>query len=129
MPMSDEHREALRRGREEARVIKEYLEALERRRPGRPITADSVKHRIAALQAQIDAEASPLKRVELLQRRIDAEHSLAAVEDAPDIAGLESAFVACAKSYSERKGISYAAWREGGVPAATLRKAGLSRSS
>lgn len=44
-----------------------------------------------------------------------------------DISKLEAAFVAVAKSYSERKGITYAAWREAGLAAATLRMAGISR--
>jgi hypothetical protein len=44
-----------------------------------------------------------------------------------DITALESAFVKTAKSYSQRKGISYAAWRELGVSADILKKAGVSR--
>ncbi len=34
-----------------------------------------------------------------------------------------------AAKYAERKGISYAAWRELGVPADVLKKAGISRGS
>jgi hypothetical protein len=41
---------------------------------------------------------------------------------------LESAFVKSARSYSERKGISYAAWRQVGVEPAVLKKAGISRA-
>ena len=40
---------------------------------------------------------------------------------------LEVDFVANAKGYSERKGISYAAWRELGVEPAVLKQAGVSR--
>jgi len=36
--------------------------------------------------------------------------------------------VEVAKSYSSRKGISYAAWREVGVEPAVLKKAGISRA-
>jgi hypothetical protein len=46
-----------------------------------------------------------------------------------DLSDLEAEFVAAAKGYSERKGISYAAWREAGVSAATLSAAGISRAS
>jgi hypothetical protein len=44
-----------------------------------------------------------------------------------DVDQLEEAFVAVARSYGERHGISYAAWRELGVPAAVLRRAGIVR--
>ena len=37
--------------------------------------------------------------------------------DEVDLGAIEDGFVAVAGSYSERQGISYAAWREVGVPA------------
>ena len=43
--------------------------------------------------------------------------------------GGEPFFVKSAKGYGERKGISYAAWREVGVSAATLKAAGISRGA
>ena len=44
-----------------------------------------------------------------------------------DLAGLEAEFTKVAKAYSARQGISYAAWRAVGVPAAVLKKAGVTR--
>ena len=44
-----------------------------------------------------------------------------------DLTALETDFVAVAKPYAQRKGISYEAWREAGVPAATLKAAGIGR--
>ena len=41
---------------------------------------------------------------------------------------LEEAFVGAASEYSDRKGISYSAWRELGVPAAVLKRAGVKRT-
>ena len=41
---------------------------------------------------------------------------------------LEKAFIGAAASYSARKKISYAAWRENGVSAAVLKAAGISRA-
>ncbi len=46
-----------------------------------------------------------------------------------DMTALEAAFVEVAKSYSESKAISYASWRDVGVPAAVLTQAGISRGS
>ena len=45
------------------------------------------------------------------------------------MASVEDAFVEVAASYSTRQGISYTSWREVGVPAATLKRAGISRGA
>lgn len=128
MPMSEEHKAALAQGRRESRAIKAYLEALGSRRPGRPVTADSVRKRIEAIDEKLAAEDDSLRQLDLRQERIDAESTLKEVEAKEDIDKLEKAFVEVAKSYSERKGISYAAWRQVGVPASVLKEAGIPRS-
>ena len=129
MPMSKEHKDALARGRREARAIKAYLEALGSRRPGRPVTPESLQARIDRLDEKMGAEQDPLKKVDLVQQRLDAVEALKRVEASADLDALEEGFVDHAKGYSERKGISYAAWREAGVPAGVLRRAGLSRTA
>jgi hypothetical protein len=128
--MSDEHKAALAEGREQGRAVRRYLEALEATRPkrGRRRTPDSIKKRLAAIDAQM-ADANPINRLQLVQERLDLTNELEATDDAIDIADLERSFVGAAKGYSERKGISYAAWRELGVSASTLSDAGISRSS
>ena len=42
-----------------------------------------------------------------------------------DVGSLESEFKKHVASYSERKGVTYTAWRESGVPAKVLREAGI----
>lgn len=128
MAMSAEHKKALARGREEARAVRRYLEALANRKPGRPVTADSLRSQLKDLDAKLAAEEDPLRRVELTQRRLDTKKRLDTLQTAEDRAALEEGFVEHAKGYSERKGISYSAWRAGGVPAATLKKAGIKRT-
>lgn len=128
MAMSDEHKAALAQGRRESRVIKSYLSALGSRRPGRPVTPDSVKQKIAGIEAKLESESDPLKRVDLVQARIDAEDQLSQVSQSEDLDALEQEFAEVAAAYSERKGISYAAWREAGVGAATLKAAGIKRT-
>ncbi len=71
--------------------------------------------------------ATPIRRVQLIQERIDLARALSVPAETVDISELEDAFVEVAVSYSGRKGITYAAWREVGVPAAVLRRAGISR--
>ena len=127
MAMSAEHKAALAAGRRESRATKEYLRATASRRPGRPVTAETLAARIADLEKRIATESNPLKAVDLRQARLDAEQALESAKDTADTAALEVAFIEHARAYSERKGISYAAWREAGVSAATLKAAGISR--
>jgi hypothetical protein len=127
MAMSDEHKAALKQGREESRAIKSYLEALGARKPGRPVTHESVTARIARLEQKIAEEENPLKAVEHRQARLEAEQQLADLADPVDLEALETAFARVVSAYSGRKGISYAAWREQGVPAAVLKAGGMKR--
>ncbi|HEY7704731.1 MAG TPA: hypothetical protein VID03_07875 [Acidimicrobiia bacterium] len=128
MAMSAQHKAALVQGRTEARAIRAYLDALGSRKPGRPVTPVSLENRIAALQAKIDDEDNALRRVTLLQSRIELERSLAEAETSIDLTELEAGFVESAAAYSERKGITYPAWRQAGVPASVLKEAGIPRT-
>ena len=128
MAMSEEHKAALARGRKESRAVKRYLEAIASRKPGRPVTPERLKERIVSLEERIASTDDPLKALELRQARLDAESALAKTEAAVDVEEAEAAFVDVAKSFSERKGISYGAWREQGVPAAVLSRAGIPRT-
>jgi hypothetical protein len=121
MPMTDEHKAALAQGRKEGRAVKQYLKMVGSRRPGRPVTKESLEKRISTLAEKINGEEDPLKKLELIQSRIDAEDQMAELTDTVDTASVEKEFVEVAKSYSERKGITYSAWREAGVSAQTLR--------
>jgi len=109
-------------------MVKGYLEALGSRRPGRPITRESLQRKLDNLDSKIAVEEDPLRKVELIQQRIEAEQALSAVSESADMAAFEAGFIEVAKSYSERKGISYSAWRQIGVPADVLRKAGVPRT-
>lgn len=128
MAMSDDHKQALAQGRLEAREIKAYLAAVGGRKRGRPVTRESLTARIERLESQIAAEPNPLKALDMRQARMDAERQLAAMAESVDLDALEAGFVAHAAAYSARKGISYAVWREAGVPADVLKKAGIRRT-
>ena len=128
MPMSAEHKAALVQGRKEAKAIKTYLDALASRRPGRPITRDSLEKRLASVQARLANERDTLKQVELHQSRLEIVEALANAGEAIDMSKMEAEFAQVASAYSDRKGISYGAWRSVGVPAAVLKKAGVTRA-
>ncbi len=129
--MSAAHKAALAQGRTQGRAVRVYLEALDASRPkrGRKRTPESIEARLAKVVAEIP-DAPPVQRLQLVQERMDLEAELtAASAPSVDLEALEREFVDAAKGYSQRKGISYAAWREAGVPAATLKAAGISRGS
>jgi len=125
MAMSQEHKDALARGRRESRAIKNYLKTIESRKPGRPVTKESLTSRLATVNAKLEGMDDPLKRLDLLQSRLDIEEVLASVKEVANLDQIEADFVANATGYSQRKGISYTAWRRFGVPAVVLKKAGI----
>jgi uncharacterized protein YicC (UPF0701 family) len=128
--MTAQHKAALAEGRSEGRAVKNYLEALQQNRPrrGRKRTPDSIKKRLAAIDAQFD-DVSALQQLQLVQERMDLKRELETLNTKVDLSALETPFVKTAAQYAQRKGISYAAWRELGVPADVLKKAGISRAS
>jgi hypothetical protein len=126
--MSDEHKAALAEGRRQARAIKAYLRAVEGVAAGRTVSPERLRARLARLEEQLAAATDPLQRVALIQRRLDTQAALDNADAAADLAELERGFVEAAAAYSARKGIGYAAWREAGVPAAVLKRAGITRA-
>lgn len=128
-PMTDEHKEALARGRAEGKAVRDYLEALRATKPkrGRKRTPDSIERRLTAIEIEL-ADADPLGELKLIEERRKLQHELESMGSTIDLDALEQEFVRVAKPYSDRQGISYASWREVGVEAKTLRAAGISRS-
>lgn len=128
--MSEEHKAALAEGRRQGRAVRDYLEALDQHKPkrGRKRTVESIQAQLARIEDQLDS-ADPVKKLQLIQDRMDLQAELASNENKADLEGLEQGFIEAAKGYSERKGISYAAWREMGVEASVLKQAGINRAS
>lgn len=127
-PMTDEHKAALAAGREEGRHVRAYLEGLEQFKPkrGRKRTPESIKARLEMVEEEL-LEADPITRVSLVQERMDLADELQVLTNDAPLADLEQAFIKVAAAYSERKGISYAAWREVGVQPSVLKEAGIGR--
>jgi len=128
--MTDEHKQALAVGRAEGRMVRAYLEALESSRPkrGRKRTKESITRRLERIEAELEA-ADPLKRLQLTQEQLDLIQELEGMDSGINITDLEKDFIRVAKGYAERKGISYAAFRQIGVPASVLKQAGISRAA
>ena len=128
--MTDEHKAALAEGRAQGRAVRNYLEALETHRPkrGRKRTPDSIRKRLERIDSDLQT-AEPLQRLHLVQEKLDLQKELERNEGTVDLQALEDEFVSAAKPYSDRKGISYAAWRELGIPPAVLKRAGIGRGA
>jgi hypothetical protein len=129
-PMSDEHKAALALGREQGRAVRRYLEALEAHRPkrGRKRTPESVQRQLADIEKRLET-AGAFERLDLLQTRRDLQTELESKGETVDMTSLEEEFVSSASAYGQRKGISYATWREAGVDPAVLRSAGIRRGA
>ena len=129
-PMTAEHKAALANGRAEGRVVRDYLEALRINKPkrGRKRTADSIRKRLAAIAKELDS-ADPLTELKLTQEQMDLEVELANFGATVDMSALEKDFIKVARTYSERQGISYTAWRKVGVEPRVLKAAGIPRSA
>lgn len=127
--MSADHKAALAKGRAQSKAVRDYLEMLQQDgRRSSNLSPDQINAKIHELSTRIEEEPNPTTRLELVQKRLDLEEQLKSAGQGPDPEAVEKAFVKAAKDYSERKEISYSAWREVGVPAATLREAGVPRT-
>ena len=129
-PMTDDHKKALAQGRSEGKAVRDYLEALRSTKPkrGRKRTSESITKRLSTIDNELQ-DADALAELKLVQERRDLNEELESMQSKVDVTALETAFVKVAKDYSARQGISYASWREVGVEAAVLKRAGISRSA
>jgi hypothetical protein len=128
--MSPQHKAAIAEGRVQSRAVKKYLEALSANKPtrGRPRNAGSIKERIGAIDAGI-GEADPITALKLRQEKKNLQAELDKKDSKVDLSSVEDDFVANAKAYGARNGISYRVWRDSGVSTEILNKAGISRGS
>jgi hypothetical protein len=126
--LSASHKDALAEGRRQGNAVRRYLVALERSRPrrGRSTSTETLKDRLASIESRLFT-ADALQRVHLIQERRNLERRIAGAGDEieDDLPALETAFIAVAAEYGARKGIDYGTWREAGVSAEVLQKAGI----
>ncbi|HEV8063680.1 MAG TPA: hypothetical protein VGP46_02555, partial [Acidimicrobiales bacterium] len=126
--LTETHKDALAAGRRQGNVVRRYLEALEQNKPrrGRQVSRESLQARHDEIEAKL-VSANPLQRAHMIQERYNLEKRLEAGDDGVevDLEELEAGFIAVAAEYSDRKGLEYKTWRDVGVPADVLQKAGI----
>ncbi len=116
------------RHREEERVVRRYLEALQtkpsRRGPHR--SPDTLAGRLRQIDQDL-AHARSVTRLLLLQERRDLEAKLERSTERSDFTRYEQEFIRVARAYGERQGIAYSSWRALGVRSSVLAKAKIIR--
>lgn len=127
--MTAEHKAALSKGRLESNAVRAYLEGLRATKPqrGRKRTVETVMGRLNQIDDELTV-ASPIEELALVQERRNLLAEIEAMQNTINMDALEAGFADAAKSYSESKGIAYASWRDVGVSAAVLKRAGISRA-
>ena len=107
--------------------MRDYLAALQtqERKRGKQRTLKSVTSQLAAVEERLTGDAvDPVDRVLLTQELLNLQAERSAMEETR-LESLESRFVAVAKSFSDRNGLTWDAWRAADVPPAVLRRAGI----
>jgi len=110
----------------EWKIVKDYLDSLNgTRKQGSLKEFRKPQEQLARVEAELETVTDPVRRLDLVQRRMDIKHWIDGGASEDHLQELEDRFVDIASSYSYRKRISYAAWREIGVPARVLKAAGI----
>jgi hypothetical protein len=115
------------------RTVRRYLSALENGKPGGrgPSRAgEAIDRRVQKID-ELMVSADPLTRLHLTQERIELHSERVRISSGrgSELPALEREFVRVARSYSDQAGIAYAAWRQIGVDADVLERAGISRAA
>ena len=126
--MTAAHKKALSEGRAMSATVDRYLTAISTpRKRGRKVSRSSLERRLAAAQERTKSSVG----VARLLAAQDVRALRARLTDGSgndDIKSLQADFIKVAKKFGENRGISYGAWRDAGVPADVLKRAGVART-
>jgi hypothetical protein len=129
--LSPAHKSALAEGRAASATVDRYLSALNEPKPrGRRVSVATLEQRLTAARARLKA-AGGIDRLMAAQEVRDTQAKLAKINTTSsmvDMKTLESNFVKVAKKFGENRKIGYGAWRDAGVSAAVLTRAGVART-
>jgi hypothetical protein len=128
--LSAAHKRALAEGRTMSATVDRYLSAVNTpKRRGRKVSKAALEQRLAVARTKARS-ATGVEKVLAAQDVRDLQLRIAnmSVATGGDIKSLEAAFVKIAKRFGENRGIGYGAWRDAGVPAVVLKKAGVART-
>lgn len=119
-PRSPEMAARQRARQEETAAIRDYLEHIAKY--GKRRRRDNYERSLDAVETKLSlGNLTAVERLTLIQRKRDLERMI----NEPLPQDNAEQFIKYAASYSERKGIEYATWREFGVQAKVLKRAGI----
>mgnify|MGYP003335047545 FL=1 len=126
--LTEEHLQALARGRSEGAIVRRYLNLLDERKPrrGKQISVDELNFRIDQINSELKDCSAAADRLKLIKKRKSLEARLSLVATPDELSEAEDAFVEIAFEYSQRKGIGFDVFREAGVPSKVLKRAKVS---
>ena len=110
---------------EETRIVRAYLRAIESRPAGQTRRSPERIERRLQVIAAATPEVDVLRRLQLTQEQMDLTRELAQLQADDGLDDVRARFTKVAAAYSDRKGISPAAWRQVGVPKDVLDEAGI----
>jgi hypothetical protein len=128
--LSAAHKRALAEGRTMSATVDRYLAALNTpKRRGRKVSRAALQQRLTDARSRAKS-ATGVDKVLAAQQVRDLDARIASLDMAggDDLKSLEAAFVKIAKRFGQNRGIGYGAWRDAGVPAVVLKKAGVART-
>jgi hypothetical protein len=111
-------------------TVDRYLAAVNTpKRRGRKVSKATLERRLTEARARVRS-ATGVERVLSAQDARDLKAKLAELNSVKgvDVKTLEVAFVKMAKRFGDNRGITYGAWRDAGVPAQVLKRAGVART-
>ena len=128
--MSASHKKALAEGRTMSAAVDRYLVAVNTpKRRGRKVTKATLEQRLTDARVRLKT-ATGVERVLAAQEVRDLQAKTARLNTSgeTDVKNLEAEFVRIAKKFGENRGIGYGAWRDAGVSADVLKRAGVART-
>jgi len=129
--LSASHKRALAEGRTMSATVDRYLSSVNTpKRRGRKVSRTSLQQRLSDAQSRLKT-ATGVDKVLAAQEVRDLQSRIASLDatgSGGDLKSLETAFVKIAKQFGENRGIGYGAWRDAGVPAPVLKRAGIART-
>jgi hypothetical protein len=128
--LSASHKRALAEGRTLSATVDRYLAAVNTpKRRGRKVSQATSTQRLSDAQTRLNS-ATGVEKVLAAQEVRDLKARLTQMNAGAgaDVKQLEAAFVKIAKTFGENRGIGYGAWRDAGVSAVVLKRAGVART-
>ncbi|MGO9874898.1 MAG: hypothetical protein ACLPVY_13980 [Acidimicrobiia bacterium] len=128
--LSVSHKRALAEGRTMSATVDRYLSSVNTpKRRGRKVSKAALEQRLAVARTNARS-ARGVAKVLAAQEIRDLQTRIANIRSASgtDLKSLEAEFVKIAKRFGDNRGIGYGAWRDAGVPAVVLKKAGIART-